>query len=160
MHWVTRGPAGFLRVHTTDYLTVVLHTNFAPTSIRAWRCTGPPPSRLGPLPCSESPTFVYCLLCLLLSIVYSQTGWQIQGSSECDRGAGRGAGSEAGRETGRKIGRWPGGCRGEDGWSGMRVDWRRGACTRFVGRSCLQYILNISYALYEQWKNIGKHSKK
>ena len=24
MHWVTRGPAGFVGVHTTDYLTVVL----------------------------------------------------------------------------------------------------------------------------------------
>ena len=35
VHWVTRGPAGFVRVHTTGYLTVVLHTNFAPTNIRA-----------------------------------------------------------------------------------------------------------------------------
>ena len=28
---VTRGPAGFVRVYTTDYLTAEIHTNFAPT---------------------------------------------------------------------------------------------------------------------------------
>ena len=38
VHRVTRGPAGFVSVYTTDYLTAVLHTNFAPTGIRAWRC--------------------------------------------------------------------------------------------------------------------------
>ena len=34
---------GFVKVYTTDYLTVVLHTNFTPTSICAWRCMGSPP---------------------------------------------------------------------------------------------------------------------
>ena len=33
-------------VYTTDYLAVVLHANFAPTSVRAWRCMGSPPVSL------------------------------------------------------------------------------------------------------------------
>ena len=52
VYWVTRGPAGFVRVHTTDYLTAEIHTNFAPTSIRAWR-------RMGSLPISSWATYVF-----------------------------------------------------------------------------------------------------
>ena len=44
-----------------------IQTYFAPTSIRAWRYMGSPLAllvleSLGPLTCSESPAFVYCLL--------------------------------------------------------------------------------------------------
>ena len=52
-YWVTRGPAGLVRVYTADYLAAALHTNIAPTSIRAWHWMGRPPSRLGPLTCPE-----------------------------------------------------------------------------------------------------------
>ena len=30
--FVTRGPAGFVRVYTTDHLTAEIHTNFAPST--------------------------------------------------------------------------------------------------------------------------------
>ena len=49
---VTRGPAGFVRVYTTDYLTAEIYTNFAPTSIRAWRW-------MGSLPVSSWATYVF-----------------------------------------------------------------------------------------------------
>ena len=45
-------PLGFVRVYTTDYLTAEIHTNFAPTSIRAWRW-------MGSLPVSSWATYVF-----------------------------------------------------------------------------------------------------